>query len=44
MYNAGLPQSQEHQEKSGKTKKKDKSQEKMGVFEKKSGNLIQTCS
>ena len=27
------------QEKLGKTKKKDKSQEKMGVFEKKSGNL-----
>ena len=25
---------------SGKTKQKDKNQEKMGVFEKKSGNLI----
>ena len=43
---SGLPQGQEksiNQEKSGKTKKKKtkvrRSQEKMGVFEKKSGNL-----
>ena len=33
-YIAGLPQNQE------KRKKKDKSQEKMGVFEKKSEHLI----
>ena len=35
MY-AGLPHDQE---KSGKIKKKDKSQEKMGGFEKKSGKV-----
>ena len=40
---AGLPLGQEksgNQEKSGKNLKNDKSQEKMGGFEKKSGNLI----
>ena len=39
LANAGLPQGREN---SGKTKKKDKSQEKSGKnggFEKKSGNL-----
>ena len=42
MLSSGLPHgqvSQVNQVKSGKTKKKDKSQVKMGVFEKKSGKF-----